>query len=72
MSGAYVSGDELDEICDALRVGVALVVVAAKLRIPPKSLAAALGVPEKPARWPEPVEDEIDLFEGVERLEGIL
>jgi hypothetical protein len=69
---AYVSGDEVDEVMGALRVGVALVVVAAKLRIPPKSLAAALGVPEKPARWPEPVEDEIDLFEGVERLEGIL
>jgi hypothetical protein len=69
---AYVPGDEVDQIRDALRQGVALVVVAARLRVPPKVLAEALGIPSKPARWPEPVVDEIDLFEGVERLEGIL
>jgi hypothetical protein len=69
---AYLPSDEIDEIRDALRVGIALVVVAAELKIPPKELAAALGVPRKPARWPEPVADEIDLFDGVERLEGIL
>ncbi len=69
---AYIPSDEIDEVRDALKQGITLVVVAAKLRIPPKVLAAALGIPEKPARWPEPVEDEIDLFDGVERLEGIL
>lgn len=71
MSG-YIASDELDEIRDALRVGVALVVVAAELRIPPKSLAAALGVPEKPARWPEPSDGELDLWDGCDRLERLL
>ena len=69
---AYVSSDEIDEVRDALRQGVALVVVAAKLRIPPKSLAALLGVPRKPERWPEPVVDEVDLWDGCDRLEAVL
>ncbi len=72
MSGAYVSADDLDEIRDALRVGVSLVLVAAELRVPPKSLAAALGIPSKPARWPEPVADEVDLWAGLDRLEATL
>ncbi len=69
---AYLPSDEIDEVRDALRVGVALVRIAAELRIPPKSLAAALGVPAKPARWPEPAEDEVDLWDGCDRLEGLL
>jgi hypothetical protein len=72
MSGAYVSADDLDEIRDALRVGVSLVVVAVKLRVPPRELAAALGVQRKPARWPEPVADEVDLWAGLDRLEATL
>ena len=71
MSGAYVSGDELDEICDALRVGISLVLVAAELRVPPRELAAALGVPRKPERWPEPSDGELDLW-AVDRLEAVL
>lgn len=67
----YVSGDEVDQVRDALRVGISLVLVAAELRVPPRELAAVLGVPEKPARWPEPVQDEIDLW-AEDRVEAVL
>jgi hypothetical protein len=69
---AYVSSDEIDEVRDALRQGIAVVVVATKLKIPPRELAAVLGIPEKPAKWPEPAEDEVDLWAGCDRLERLL
>jgi len=67
-----MSGDEVEQCRLALRQGVQLVVLAARLRISPDELARLLGLHQQPRH--AAVDDcaELDLWGGCDRLQEVL
>jgi hypothetical protein len=65
----YLDGDTLAAAADAIRNGQPIEVIANHLSITVADLQRLLGQPQ----WKQPVaSDEVDLWQGVDRLQEVL